>query len=95
MAGGWRDFLSTWEPGYHTEIDRYCELDDGRVLAVIRYIGRGETSGLDVGKVGEQGATLFHLRAGTAIRLVLCSDTERAFADLGLAGRCGSPAARS
>ena len=61
--------------------------------------GRGKSSGLDIGM---KGATLFHIRDGRAIKLVINWDREQAFADLGLtpdtepssAAYSESPAAR-
>ena len=36
MAEGWRNFLSAWD-WYRVEADEYRELDDGRVLVLIRW----------------------------------------------------------
>src|SRR5438477_10590603 len=44
MAKAWGDFLSAWE-WYRVEVDRYCELDDQRVLVLVRFSARGKTSG--------------------------------------------------
>jgi len=84
MAEGWRDFLSTWEEGYRTEADEYRELDGERVLVINRYIGRGKTSGLELGQIGTKGATLFQVRGGKVMKIVLYFDWEHALADLGL-----------
>ena|SRR5437588_12693694 len=83
MAGGWRDFLSAWE-WYHVEVDEYRELDDGRVLVLIRCSARGKTSGLDIAQIRTESATLFHVRDGKVVRLLVYMDRDRAFADLGL-----------
>jgi hypothetical protein len=40
LAEGWSGFLSTWDT-YRTEADEYRELDDGRVLVLMRGLGRG------------------------------------------------------
>jgi len=84
MAEGWRDFLSTWEEGYRTEAGEYRELDGERVLVINTYIGRGKTSGLELGQIGTKGATLFHVHDGKVMRIVLYFDCEHALADFGL-----------
>jgi ketosteroid isomerase-like protein len=90
MAEGAREFLSAWEE-YRAQADEYRELDDERVLVLVRQSGRGKTSGLEVGQLGVRGATLFHIRGGEVTRLVLYWDRERALADLGLAPEAGAP----
>jgi ketosteroid isomerase-like protein len=90
MAEGWRDFLSTWEEGYRTEADEYRELDGERVLVINTYIGRGKTSGLELGQIGTKGATLFHVHDDKVMRIVLYFDCEHVLADLGLAPDTGS-----
>jgi hypothetical protein len=65
--------------------DEYRELDDERVLVLVRGPGRGKTSGLDVSEaLSAKGAILFHVREGAVTRLVIYADRERALADLGL-----------
>jgi ketosteroid isomerase-like protein len=83
MAEGQRSFLSAWE-GFRTEADEYHDLDNGRVLVVVRYGGRGKTSGLEIGQTGAKGAGVFHFHGGKVMRIVFYLDRERAFADLGL-----------
>jgi hypothetical protein len=63
--------------------EEYRELDGERVLVLIRFGGRGKTSGVEVGQMQSKGANLFHIRDGKVTRLVIY-DRERAFADLGL-----------
>jgi hypothetical protein len=84
MADGWRDFLSTWEAGYRTEAEEYRELDGGRILVTNYYIGRGKTSGLEVGQIRAKGATIFQFHHRKVTRLALYFDYKRALADLGL-----------
>jgi ketosteroid isomerase-like protein len=83
MAESTRDFISVWE-GYRNEADEYRELDDERVLVLTNRIGRGKTSGLDLGQLRTKGASVFHVRGGKVTRTVVYFDRERALADLGL-----------
>jgi ketosteroid isomerase-like protein len=101
MAAGWRDFLSAWED-VRTDVDEYRELDEERVLVLLRFSGRGKASGLDAAQwtATKGAANLVHVRGGKVTRLVIYWDRERALADLGLApgaaprrrGSRGSPA---
>jgi ketosteroid isomerase-like protein len=84
LAETWREFLETWE-GWRVEPEEYRELDDERILVLIRLSGRGKTSGLEVEQMRAEGANLFHIRNGRVTRLVLYWSRERALADLGVA----------
>jgi ketosteroid isomerase-like protein len=81
MVAAWREFLRAWEE-FRTEVEEYRELDNGRVLVLVRYGGRGKTSGLELGQMQTKGAAFYHVRDGKVTRLVLYLDRERAFADL-------------
>ena len=83
MAEGWRNFLSAWD-WYRVEADEYRELDDGRVLVLIRCDASGKTSGLELSQVRTDSATVFHVRDGKVVKLFVYMDRERALADLGL-----------
>ncbi|MEK6328714.1 MAG: nuclear transport factor 2 family protein [Actinomycetota bacterium] len=83
MAEAWREALGAFEE-LRCEADEYRALDDERVLVLMRFSGRGKTSGLEVGDIQMKGANLFHVRGGKVTRLVLYWDRERAFADVGL-----------
>ena len=83
MAEGWRDFLSAWED-FRAVIEGCRGLDDGRVLVLGRWRGRGKTSGLEVKQMTAKATTLFHIREGKVTKLVVYFDRERALADLGL-----------
>jgi ketosteroid isomerase-like protein len=90
LAEGFRDWLSAWEE-YRVEADEYRELDDERVLVLVHLTGRGKTSGLELGQMRAKGASLFHIRGGKVMRLVLYFDREHALADLGLPPKAGLP----
>jgi ketosteroid isomerase-like protein len=84
MAASWRRALSIWED-YRLEADEFIELDDERVLVLVRFGGRGKTSGLQAGALGERGAALFYVRNGRVTRLIGYLNSDRAMAELGLA----------
>jgi SnoaL-like domain len=83
MASGWREWLSAWKD-LHIEVERYVELDEGRVLVLSRGIARGSASGLDTDQMRSDAAAVFHIRDRTVTRLIITWDRERALADLGL-----------
>ena len=73
--------------GLRVEAGEYREVDDERILVIVRLSGRGKTSGLDLAQVPTKGgAGLFHVRRGQVTRYVIYWDRDRAFADLGLKG---------
>jgi ketosteroid isomerase-like protein len=76
-----RDFLSGFD-GVRFAADEYRELDRERVLVLCHGVGRGKTSGLELGQMRTHGANLFHLCAGKVSRLVVYFDRERALAEL-------------
>jgi ketosteroid isomerase-like protein len=81
MAEGFREFASAWK-GLRSEADEYRELDDESILVLLHYSGRGRMSGLELGRMRAEGASLFHLRDGKVMRFVHYYDRDRAFADL-------------
>jgi ketosteroid isomerase-like protein len=84
LADSWRDFLSAWED-VRQDAEEYRELDDERVLVLVRLRARGKTSGLEVERMRTEGAGVFHVRGGKVTRLVYYLVRERALADVGLA----------
>jgi ketosteroid isomerase-like protein len=84
MAHGLRDFLSAWED-FRGEAHQYIELDDERVLVLVRFSGRGKRSGLELDQMRSEGAGLWEIHDGKVTRLVQYFDRDRALADLGLA----------
>jgi ketosteroid isomerase-like protein len=85
MVEGWRALKSTWED-FRAEATEYRDLDDERVLVLVQFSGRAKTSGLDLAQMRTLQASLFQIRAGKVTRLILYFDSDRALADLGLAG---------
>ena len=83
MAESMRDSLSAWQ-GARTEAEEYRELDDERVLVLVRLSGRGKTSGLEIAHLGADVACLFHIRDAKVTKYVVYWDRDRALADLGL-----------
>ena len=84
LAEGTRAWINVWE-GMRGQAEEYKDLDDERVLVLVRYSGRAKTSRLDLGRIGTAGAGLFYLRDGKVMRIIQYFDRERALADLGLA----------
>jgi ketosteroid isomerase-like protein len=80
VEGNWRVFQETWED-YRVRADDYRELDDDRVLVLVRLSGRGKASGLEMRQVA---ANIFTLRAGKVVTLTMYWDRDHALADLGL-----------
>ncbi len=83
MWQGWREILGPWEDWRADELE-YREVDEERVLTVIRFSGRGKSSGLDVGQMSGKGANLFHVRGGKVTALWAYWHHDQALADLGL-----------
>jgi ketosteroid isomerase-like protein len=78
-----RVFLSAWED-YCSKADEFHELDDERVLVLVRRSGHGKRSGVDLEQIASEGAELYHLRDGKVTKQVVYFDRDRALADLGL-----------
>ena len=87
MAEGHGGWLNAWDD-FCVVADEYHELDEERVLVLDRPRGRGRSSGLDI---SQKGATLFHIRDGLAIKVIITWNREQAFAELGLSARRASP----
>jgi ketosteroid isomerase-like protein len=94
MRGAWRDFMSAWED-YRLVVDELRELDHERVLVLGHYTGRGKASGVELGQVGAEGASVYHLRDGKVTKIVGYFDQKHALADLGIAPEGATPAKRA
>ena len=66
---------------YRDEAEEYRELDDERILVLSKVSGRGRSSGADF---VQKMAALFDIHDGKVTRLVMYTDRDNAFADLGL-----------
>ncbi|HWG09103.1 MAG TPA: nuclear transport factor 2 family protein [Solirubrobacteraceae bacterium] len=84
MNASVRAFMSAWED-YGIQGQEYRDLDDERVLVLVRLSGRGKASGLEIEETQADGAEVWHVRDGKVIRLVLYWHRDQALADLGLA----------
>ena len=89
MVEGWRGFLSAWED-LRAVPDSYHELGDDRVAVVMHNVGRGKSSGIEVGPMRQKSVNLFEIRVGKVTRLVAHWDGERALAELDLTPGPGS-----
>jgi ketosteroid isomerase-like protein len=90
VSGAVRGWLGSWQE-FRLIAEDYRELDDERVLALVRRTGRGRTSGLELEQIDSGGAILFQIRGAAVVRLVFYEEANRALADLGLAPEGDSP----
>ena len=84
MREAWRDLLSMWDD-LHAVAEGFQQLDDGRMLVLMRNTGRAKSSGLELADVHTRGANVLTLRDDKVVRLVAYFSRDRALADLGLA----------
>jgi ketosteroid isomerase-like protein len=82
-AAGMASFASAWQ-WLRTEAEEFRELDEERVLVLVRYVGRGKASGVRLKEMEPRSASVYQVRNGKVVRLVLYWDRDRALADLGL-----------
>jgi ketosteroid isomerase-like protein len=80
IAQAWRTWLESWSV-YRAEAETVREVDDTRVLVLIREVGRGKASGIDV---ENQNANVLEISDGKVTRIALYPSCDRALADLGL-----------
>ena len=83
MAEAWARMLRAWE-SLRAVPDEFRELDDGRVLILLRNQGRGRGSGIDIGEISVKSANVFTIRGGKVTSLILYWDRDLAISDLGL-----------
>jgi uncharacterized protein len=68
-------------PGLRAEIEECFEVDDGRVVATIRYTGRARASGVDM---DWRQTHVYTLQAGKFVRAVEYFDRAKALEAVGL-----------
>jgi ketosteroid isomerase-like protein len=90
LAKGMASFARAWQ-WLRTEADEFRDLDEERVLVLVRYMGRGKASGVRLREMEARSASVYQVRNGKVTRVVLYFDRDRALADLGLALEGGSP----
>jgi ketosteroid isomerase-like protein len=83
MWVAWRSVLSAWRD-HRAIAEEYRELDDGGILALTTFRGRGEASGIELTHALARGASVMYVREGQVKRIVLYMGRDRALADLGL-----------
>jgi ketosteroid isomerase-like protein len=85
MLAIWRQYLRAWA-GYRVETESFHELDDGRVVVLVRGFGRGRASGIDLERIGAKGINVFSVRDGLVRRLDVYGgdDWQAMLADIGI-----------
>ena len=83
MTKAWREVLRAFAD-HRSEVDGVREIDDERVLVLVRLKGRGKTSGLELDQTQSKVAALYQVRDSRVIRHVIYWNRDRALADLGL-----------
>ncbi len=77
----WAEFLEAWED-FATLAEEILDVGDDRVLALVRFQGRGRGSGAPVADF--YGAQLFTLQNGKVVRLQLFTHRDDALEAAGL-----------
>jgi ketosteroid isomerase-like protein len=83
MADAWADQLRAWQD-LRAVAEEFRELDDGRVLVLMRNEGHGRGSGIDLSEISTEAANIFTVRDGKVVSLSIYPDRSRALADLGM-----------
>ena len=83
VAKRWAEFLEAWDE-FATSAEEILEAGDDRVLALVRFQGRGRGSGTPVADFS--GAQLFTFRDGKVVRLELFTQRDAALDAAGLEG---------
>jgi ketosteroid isomerase-like protein len=85
-----RDWVSAWED-WRVEAEDYRMLDNERLLVLMRYGGRGKTSGVELGEMHSRAVSVWHIRAGKVARIACWWDRDRGLAALGLTLESDAP----
>ena len=83
VAEAWRDITDNWDDP-RVEVQNIRALSRERVLALYLRVGRGKTTGFDIGNLRMTSATIFDVYDGKVTRIVHYVDHRNALADLGL-----------
>jgi ketosteroid isomerase-like protein len=83
MWVAWRGVLSAWQD-HRATAEEHRQLDDGSILTLTSFGGRGVASGIELPHGLARGASVMHIRDGRVARIILYMDRDRALADLGL-----------
>jgi hypothetical protein len=81
MATVFRDVIAPFED-FRVTVEEYREIDERRVLAFVKFSGRGKTSGLEIAQMDSNNACVLDIDGGTVRRLTLDWDRQRISADL-------------
>ena len=84
-----REWLRQWERPFRIEAEEYLEAGE-LVVVLVRWMGRGKGSGAEV---ESEGAHVWQIRDGKAVRWDVYRDRDEALAYAGLAG--GEPEAEA
>jgi ketosteroid isomerase-like protein len=68
MGRAWVTMLNAWDD-FKAVPEEFRELDDGRILVLIRNQGRGKGSGIDVSEITPRSVNVWTIREGTVVRL--------------------------
>jgi ketosteroid isomerase-like protein len=83
MGRAWGSMVSAWED-LRADPEEFRELDDGRVLVLLKNTGRGKGSGIEIDEISTRAANVFTIRGGKVTRLTLYWDRDQAIEELGL-----------
>src|SRR2546423_7383539 len=83
MARVWRDFLAAYDD-FSVTVEEYREIDARRVLVLLRFSGRGRTSGMEIGSMSTRNASVYDIDGGFVRRLALYLDRDPALPQLRL-----------
>jgi ketosteroid isomerase-like protein len=78
-----RDFVQAWEEGFEAEHVEAQEIIDAgdQVIVMVHHRGRGKLSGIEI---DQRFATVWTLRDGRAVRMVMYGTREEALDALGV-----------
>jgi ketosteroid isomerase-like protein len=86
IAAWFRSLDEIWDR-LRLDAEEVTELDDERVLAVVRFSGHARSSGVEI---DQRVATVFTVREGKAVRWRICPTRDEAVADATAAREPGS-----